>query len=61
MGRHGLAGAGAALDVMEKEPTTSSPLFGRDNVIITPHCAAASPRVPERHLETLLENLRRAA
>jgi D-3-phosphoglycerate dehydrogenase len=29
--------AGAALDVMEKEPTTSSPLFGRDNVIITPH------------------------
>lgn len=29
--------AGAALDVMEKEPTTSSPLFGRPNVIITPH------------------------
>jgi len=29
--------AGAALDVMEKEPTTSSSLFGRDNVIITPH------------------------
>ena len=29
--------AGAAIDVMEKEPTTSSPLFGRDNVIVTPH------------------------
>jgi D-3-phosphoglycerate dehydrogenase / 2-oxoglutarate reductase len=29
--------AGAALDVMEKEPTTSSPLFGRDDVIVTPH------------------------
>lgn len=29
--------AGAALDVMEKEPTTNSPLFGRDNVLITPH------------------------
>jgi D-3-phosphoglycerate dehydrogenase len=29
--------AGAALDVMEKEPTTDSPLFGRDNVILTPH------------------------
>jgi len=29
--------AGAALDVMEKEPPTGSPLLGRDNVIITPH------------------------
>ena len=29
--------AGAALDVMTQEPPTSSPLFGRDNVIITPH------------------------
>jgi D-3-phosphoglycerate dehydrogenase / 2-oxoglutarate reductase len=29
--------AGAALDVMSQEPPPSSPLFGRDNVIITPH------------------------
>jgi len=29
--------AGAALDVMPKEPPVSSPLFGRANVIITPH------------------------
>jgi D-3-phosphoglycerate dehydrogenase len=29
--------AGAALDVMEKEPPSGSPLFGRDNVILTPH------------------------
>jgi D-3-phosphoglycerate dehydrogenase len=29
--------AGAALDVMTKEPPTGSPLLGRPNVIITPH------------------------
>ncbi len=31
--------AGAALDVVEKEPPTDSPIMGRDNVIITPHTA----------------------
>jgi phosphoglycerate dehydrogenase-like enzyme len=29
--------AGAALDVLSQEPPTGSPLFGRDNVILTPH------------------------
>ena len=29
--------AGAALDVMEKEPPGTAPLFGRDNIIVTPH------------------------
>lgn len=29
--------AGAALDVVEKEPPSGSPLLGRDNVILTPH------------------------
>jgi D-3-phosphoglycerate dehydrogenase len=29
--------AGAALDVMAIEPPTASPLYGRDNVILTPH------------------------
>jgi phosphoglycerate dehydrogenase-like enzyme len=52
--------AGAGLDVFEIEPLPKEhPLWRMENVIITPHCAAVSPRVPERHLQTLLENLRR--
>lgn len=51
--------AGAGLDVFEIEPLPKEhPLWKMENVIITPHIAAASTRVPERHLETLLENLR---
>lgn len=54
--------AGAGLDVFEIEPLPADhPLWKMDNVIITPHTAAASPRVPERHLETLLDNIRRFA
>lgn len=54
--------AGAGLDVFEIEPLPADhPLWRMENVIITPHCAAASPRVPERHLATLLDNLRRFA
>jgi len=51
--------AGAALDVFEIEPLPKDhPLWKMENVIITPHVAAASPRISERHLETLLENIR---
>ena len=52
--------AGAALDVFEIEPLpVDHPLWSMPNVLITPHIAAASPRVAERHLQTLLENIRR--
>ena len=52
--------AGAALDVFETEPLPSeSPLWSLPNVIITPHVAAASTHIAERHLQTLLENIRR--
>jgi len=52
--------AGAGLDVLEIEPLPKGhPLWTMPNVILTPHTAAASPRVAERHLQTLLDNLRR--
>ncbi len=51
--------AGAALDVFEKEPLPAdSPLWAMPNVLITPHVAAASTHIAERHTQTLLENIR---
>jgi phosphoglycerate dehydrogenase-like enzyme len=52
--------AGAALDVFETEPLPpDSPLWKMPNVLITPHVAAASTHIAERHTQTLLENIRR--
>lgn len=57
--REGLI-AGAGLDVFETEPLPPDhPLWRFENVILTPHVAAASPRIAERHLAVLLENVRR--
>lgn len=54
--------AGAALDVFETEPLPAEhPLWAMENVILTPHVAAASPRIAERHLEVLLTNVQRFA
>jgi phosphoglycerate dehydrogenase-like enzyme len=54
--------AGAALDVFESEPLPPDhPLWKREDVILTPHVAAASVRVAGRHLETLVDNVRRFA
>jgi phosphoglycerate dehydrogenase-like enzyme len=52
--------AGAALDVTLREPLpTDSPLWGLDNLLLTPHTAAVTERLWSRQAELLLENLRR--
>lgn len=54
--------AGAALDVYETEPLPADhPLWDMPNVILTPHVAGYSPRIAERHLAVLLDNVRRFA
>jgi phosphoglycerate dehydrogenase-like enzyme len=52
--------AGAALDVFDQEPLPpSSPLWAMDNVLITPHTAAVTERLWERHYRLIVDNLRR--
>ncbi|MFM9226081.1 MAG: hydroxyacid dehydrogenase, partial [Actinomycetota bacterium] len=40
--------AGAALDVFDTEPTTESPLFGLDGVVVTPHLGASTREAQDR-------------
>ena len=52
--------AGAGLDVFETEPLPEqSPLWERDNVIITPHLAALSPYYLDRAIKLFSDNLTR--
>src|SRR5207247_1078525 len=39
--------AGAAIDVFVEEPAIANPLFGRDNVVATPHLGAATSEAQE--------------
>ena len=51
---------GAALDVFPKEPLAAdSPLWDMPNLLITPHTAALTDKLWERHYALFSENLRR--
>jgi D-2-hydroxyacid dehydrogenase (NADP+) len=51
---------GAALDVFPKEPLAAdSPLWDVPNLLITPHTAALTTKLWERHYALFSENLRR--
>ncbi len=47
--------AGAALDVFAKEPTTVSPLFELDSVVVTPHLGASTTEAQDKAGDTIAE------
>ena len=47
--------AGAALDVFAKEPTTESPLFELDQVVVTPHLGASTVEAQDKAGDTIAE------
>jgi D-3-phosphoglycerate dehydrogenase len=49
--------AGAALDVFAEEPTTQSPLFELDNVVVTPHLGASTAEAQDKAGITIAEQL----
>ena len=54
--------AGAALDVLEEEPAKSGhPLFGLDNVLLTPHTAGVTYDTWARRGEFIMRNIQRVA
>ncbi|MCU1504050.1 MAG: serA [Ilumatobacteraceae bacterium] len=47
--------AGAALDVFVTEPTTESPLFALDSVIVTPHLGASTREAQDKAGDTIAD------
>jgi phosphoglycerate dehydrogenase-like enzyme len=52
--------SGAALDVFENEPLeTTSPLWGRPDLLLTPHVSGTTPHYVDRALDVFLTNAER--
>ena len=49
--------AGAALDVFAREPTTESPLFELDEVVVTPHLGASTVEAQDKAGQTIAEQV----
>ncbi|MBV8737551.1 MAG: phosphoglycerate dehydrogenase [Alphaproteobacteria bacterium] len=49
--------AGAAIDVFVEEPARKNPLFGRDNVVATPHLGAATTEAQENVAVQIAEQM----
>ncbi|HSL56311.1 MAG TPA: phosphoglycerate dehydrogenase [Acidimicrobiales bacterium] len=49
--------AGAALDVFATEPTTESPLFDLDSVVVTPHLGASTREAQDKAGDTIAEQV----
>ncbi len=47
--------AGAALDVFAEEPTTSSPLFALESVVVTPHLGASTREAQDKAGDTIAD------
>ncbi len=52
--------AGAALDVFAEEPTTESPLFDLDSVVVTPHLGASTAEAQDKAGRTIADQVARA-
>ena len=48
---------GAAIDTFATEPTTVSPLFALDNVVVTPHLGASTAEAQDKAGETIAEQV----
>jgi D-3-phosphoglycerate dehydrogenase len=48
---------GAAIDTFAAEPTTESPLFGLENVVVTPHLGASTAEAQDKAGETIADQV----